>query len=144
MPSSRLCQSEVKQKPQLKLCVLLTIWFQIANYCTRWRCTFNGLQDGRRAKFAGNLRTSPFNKDLSNETAFSQIHLNGQYLERAQSSPSRLMPYLSFMCMQARAIVPTTVCVSYTSGLTTTGHQNSHNALAATYHYINSVQRCKP
>jgi hypothetical protein len=32
------------------------------------------------AKFAKNLRASPFNKDLSNETTFSLIHLAGQYL----------------------------------------------------------------
>jgi hypothetical protein len=31
-----------------------------------------------QAKFAENLRASPFNKDLSNETTFSLIHLAGQ------------------------------------------------------------------
>jgi hypothetical protein len=37
-------------------------------------------EDGGRAKFAENFRASPFNKDLSNETTFSLIHLAGQYL----------------------------------------------------------------
>jgi hypothetical protein len=35
---------------------------------------------GGRAKFAENFRASPFNKDLSHETAFSVIYLAGQYL----------------------------------------------------------------
>jgi hypothetical protein len=35
---------------------------------------------GVRAKFAENLRASPFNKGLSNETTFSLILLAGQYL----------------------------------------------------------------
>ncbi len=35
---------------------------------------------GGRVKLAENLRASPFNKDLSNETTFSQIHLVGQVL----------------------------------------------------------------
>ncbi len=37
-------------------------------------------QDRGRAKFAENLRASSFQKDLSNETTFGQIHLDGQYL----------------------------------------------------------------
>jgi hypothetical protein len=37
---------------------------------------FKGLsEDEGWAKFAGNLRPSPFFKDLSNETTFSLIHL---------------------------------------------------------------------
>jgi hypothetical protein len=36
---------------------------------------------GGRAKFAENLRASPLNKDLSNETTFGLIPLAGQYLE---------------------------------------------------------------
>jgi hypothetical protein len=40
---------------------------------------FKGLsQDGGRVKFAENLRASPFNDDLSNDTTFSQIYLAGQ------------------------------------------------------------------
>ncbi len=40
-----------------------------------------GLSEDRgRAKFAENLRASPFNNDLSNEATFSLIHLDGQYL----------------------------------------------------------------
>jgi hypothetical protein len=38
------------------------------------------LQDGGRAKLPENLRSFPFNRDLLNETAFSQTHLDGQYL----------------------------------------------------------------
>jgi hypothetical protein len=42
---------------------------------------FKGLSEaGGWGKFAENLRASPFNKNLSNETTFSQIHLAGQYL----------------------------------------------------------------
>jgi len=42
---------------------------------------FKGLlQDGGRADFAVNFCASPFNKDLSHDTTFSQIHLDGQYL----------------------------------------------------------------
>ncbi len=37
-------------------------------------------QDGGRAKFTENLLDSPFNKDGSIETTFSQIHSNRQYL----------------------------------------------------------------
>jgi hypothetical protein len=37
-------------------------------------------EDGEQAKFAENLRASPFNKDISNKTTFSLIHLDGQYL----------------------------------------------------------------
>jgi hypothetical protein len=37
-------------------------------------------KDGGREKLAENFRPSPFNKDLSNETTFSLIHLAGQYL----------------------------------------------------------------
>jgi hypothetical protein len=41
---------------------------------------FKGLShDGGQVKFAENLRSSPFNEDLSYETTF-QIHLTGQYL----------------------------------------------------------------
>ncbi len=43
---------------------------------------FNGLfqQDRERINVAQNLRASVFNKDLSNDTTFSQIYLDGQYL----------------------------------------------------------------
>jgi hypothetical protein len=37
-------------------------------------------QNVGRTKLAKNLRASPFNKELSNETTFSLIHLAGQYL----------------------------------------------------------------
>jgi hypothetical protein len=38
---------------------------------------FQGLShDGVRAELAENLRTSLFNKDLSNDTTLSQIHLD--------------------------------------------------------------------
>ncbi len=44
--------------------------------------TFKGLsEDGWQAKFAENLRATPFNEDLPNETTFSLIHLAGQYLQ---------------------------------------------------------------
>ena len=42
---------------------------------------FKGLStDGERADFDKNLGASLFNKDLSNDTSFSPIHLDGQYL----------------------------------------------------------------
>jgi hypothetical protein len=72
---------DVKAKAQLEPWALLAIAFQIAKHCTRWRGNFKGFsQDGGRAKIAKNIRASPFNKDLSNDTTFSQIHLDGQYL----------------------------------------------------------------
>jgi hypothetical protein len=37
-------------------------------------------EDGGQAKFAENLRASPFNEDLSNATTFSLMYLAGQYL----------------------------------------------------------------
>jgi hypothetical protein len=37
-------------------------------------------QDGQRADFAKNLLASLKNRELSNDTAFSQIDLDGQYL----------------------------------------------------------------
>ena len=40
-------------------------------------------QDGERTDFYESPRASPFNKELSNETTFSQIHLTGQYLQQA-------------------------------------------------------------
>jgi hypothetical protein len=49
----------------------IAIGFQIANQKTRKRLNFNfkGLsQNGGRAKLAENLRASPFNKEMSNET----------------------------------------------------------------------------
>jgi hypothetical protein len=49
-----------------------------SNSCTRWRGIFKGLsQDGGRTDFSENLHPSSFNKELLNETIFSQIH--GQY-----------------------------------------------------------------
>ncbi len=38
------------------------------------------LQDGGRAKLAENLCSFPLNRDLLNEAAFSQTHLDGQYI----------------------------------------------------------------
>jgi hypothetical protein len=38
-------------------------------------------QEDAQAKFTENIPPSPFNKDLSNETNFSLIHLAGQYLK---------------------------------------------------------------
>ncbi len=59
----------------------VTICFQIANSCTRWRCNFKGLsQHGGRADFSKNLRASLFNNDLSNEPNICRNHLAGQYL----------------------------------------------------------------
>ncbi len=49
----------------------IPIGFQIANKKTRRRLNFNfkGLaHNGGQAKLAENLRASPFNKDMSNET----------------------------------------------------------------------------
>ncbi len=37
-------------------------------------------QDGGQADFSKNLRTSLFNKGLSNEPNFGRIHLVGQHL----------------------------------------------------------------
>jgi hypothetical protein len=73
---------DVKQKPQLELCASMAVRFLIANDCTRCPCNFKGLsQDGRRAKFAENILSSPYNADLSIDTNFfSLIHLEGQYL----------------------------------------------------------------
>jgi hypothetical protein len=67
----------VKQNLQLALCTQLATNFLIANYCTRWRCSFSGWEG---AKFAENLCVSLFNKDLSNETTFGQIYLGGHKL----------------------------------------------------------------
>ncbi len=81
--SFRLCHSlyNLIQTEQLELCAPLAIRFLIGNYCMRWCCSSKGLsQDGAQAKFAENLRGSPVNKDLSNETICSQIHLTGQYI----------------------------------------------------------------
>ncbi len=52
-----------------------------ANSCTRCRCIFKGLpQYEGRSQLADDLRASPYNKELSNKTTFSLIHLAGQYL----------------------------------------------------------------
>jgi hypothetical protein len=45
----------------------------------KWLYYFKGLS-GDGEKFAENLRASPFDKDLSNETTVNPIHLAGQYL----------------------------------------------------------------
>ena len=59
----------------------LAIRFRIANSCTTWSEIFKGLsQDGGQADFSKNLRTSLFNKGLSNEPNFGRIHLVGQHL----------------------------------------------------------------
>ncbi len=59
----------------------LGIRILIANSCTRCRKIFEVLsQDELQTKLAENLRASPFNKELSNETSFSMIHLAGEYL----------------------------------------------------------------
>ncbi len=61
----------------------LAIRFRITNSCIRWRGIFKRLsQDGGRADFSKNLLASLFNKDLSKEPNFGQIHLAGQYLYR--------------------------------------------------------------
>jgi hypothetical protein len=53
----------------------------MANYCTRWRQSFNGLSlDGGRADFSKKPHDTFFIKDLSNEPTFGRIHLAGQYL----------------------------------------------------------------
>jgi hypothetical protein len=45
----------------------------------RWRYSFNGLShNGRRAKFAKNLPYFPLNKNVSNDTNYSKIHLAGK------------------------------------------------------------------
>jgi hypothetical protein len=50
-----------------------SLWFP---NCQSKNKNFKGLsQDKGWAKFAENLRTSTFNKDLSNDTSFSQINL---------------------------------------------------------------------
>jgi hypothetical protein len=55
-----------------------------------------------RAIFAENLRSSPFNKDLSNETTFSLIHLDGQYLSIDPLLPlflqTKLVRILPLLC----------------------------------------------
>jgi hypothetical protein len=80
--SSRLCQSfyDVTQKLQLELCAPLEIRIAVRGAC---HC-FKGLsQDPGRTKVAENHLASAFIvKDLSNETIFSQIHLDVQYLYR--------------------------------------------------------------
>jgi hypothetical protein len=52
---------DVKQKAKFELCV-------------RWRKGFLRMGAG---KFAETPRASPFNKDLSNEAIYNQIHLAG-------------------------------------------------------------------
>ncbi len=54
----------------------IPIVFQIGIKKTRRRSK----EDGGQAKFTENLRASPFDKDLSNETTFSLIHLTGKFL----------------------------------------------------------------
>jgi hypothetical protein len=44
------------------------------------RCIKGLFNDGGQAKFAENLRSSSFYRDLSNENTFSLNHLAGQYL----------------------------------------------------------------
>jgi hypothetical protein len=53
-----------------------------ANSCKRWRESIKkGLsQGGGGTDFFENLGTSLLNKELLNETTFSQIHLAGQWL----------------------------------------------------------------
>jgi hypothetical protein len=60
----------------------LSIGCLIRNLKTRRRSnTLKGSQrTGCGQNALKNLRASPFNKDLSNETTFSPIHLAGQYL----------------------------------------------------------------
>ncbi len=62
----RRCQQlyVVYKRPQTELCAPLAICFQIANGCTRCRCSFQGFsQDGERVDFSENLRVSLFDKD---------------------------------------------------------------------------------
>jgi hypothetical protein len=47
-------------------------------------------QDGGWATFLEILRASPFNKDLSNETTFRPIYLDGQYLQVSKLSSCNL------------------------------------------------------
>ncbi len=54
---------------------------QISNKEQGGALNFKGLsQDGERLNLTENLRASPFNKELLNETTFTLIHLAGQYL----------------------------------------------------------------
>jgi hypothetical protein len=55
--------------------------------------------EGGRAKFAGNLRASPFNNDLSNETTFSQIYRDGDWtfkFIKIWSSADKLFLYIYY------------------------------------------------
>ncbi len=84
-----LCKSlhDAKDKLQLELCgrvAVLPIAFWIAN-CQLMNkvalANFKKLsQDRQRADFTKNLRASLYSRELSNDTTFSQIHLDGQYL----------------------------------------------------------------
>jgi hypothetical protein len=56
-----------------------------------------------------NLRSSPFNKDQSNETAFSLIHFAGQYL-------SVLFPHLKIK--QMKSLNPESTCFLQKFGYT--------------------------
>jgi hypothetical protein len=64
------------------------IW-QLKNKETASKGSHDGRGGGGRAKFAENLCASPFNKDLSNQTTFSLIHLGGQYLKKCLPAPKK-------------------------------------------------------
>jgi hypothetical protein len=71
----------------------MNIYGRPGNYCilpipkgpTRWRGNLKGLQHERGwLKSADNLGASPFKRDLSNDTTFSQTNLAGQSPKFAQ------------------------------------------------------------
>ncbi len=71
----------VNERSLTNLIPALQIRFWIANSCTTWRGIFKGLsQDGGWEYFSNNLRVCLFNKGLSNEPHFGQIHFAGQYI----------------------------------------------------------------
>ncbi len=55
-------------------------WFVNWQLKERGALTLKRVLRGGRGKFAENLCASPFKKDLSNETTFSLVHLDRQYL----------------------------------------------------------------
>jgi hypothetical protein len=87
--ASLLITVACKTRPHIELCALCMRHWQLGSRLpTTVRGGAKSLNlkgshrlHGRRTKLAENLRASPFNEVLSNDTTFNQIHLAGQYIE---------------------------------------------------------------
>ncbi len=66
---------------KIEILSIYTIWKRLSLKTIPRYCPFKGLsEDGGGRIFLKNLCDTTFNKDLSNEPNFGQIHLAGQYL----------------------------------------------------------------